>query len=91
MKAFRTGDTVKKELVEQVVEEARGSRSNLVIWDERDTFTVEPEDLQDLEVADDYLKIKMQDDRATIYIEFDAIYKLVLNKERSRAGFGLSS
>lgn len=80
---------MKKELVEQVVEEARSSESNLVIWDERDTFSVEPEDLQELEVADNHLKIKMQDGRATIYIEFDAIYKLVVNKERSRAGFGL--
>ena len=80
---------MKKELVERVVEEARGSGSNLVIWDERDTFTVEPDDLQELEVADDHLKIKMQDERATIYLEFDAIYKLVVNKERGRAGFGI--
>ncbi len=79
---------MKRELVEKVVEEAKNSKSDLVIWDERDTFAVEPEDLPELEVTDEYLRIRMQDGRTTIYIEFDAIYKLVVNKERSRAGFG---
>lgn len=81
---------MKKELVETAVEEARSEKSRLVIWDERDTFTVEPEDLEGLEVADDHLKVRMQDGRTTIYVGFEAIYKLVVNKERSRAGFGLS-
>lgn len=80
---------MRKELVETVIEEARSEKSSLVVWDERDTFTVEPEDLDGLEIADDHLKIRMQDGRTIIYVGFDAIYKLVVNKERSRAGFGL--
>ena len=87
---------MKKELVEQVVEEARKEEANLVIWDRRDTFTVEADDLAELEMADGYLQAKMQDGRATVYVEYDLIYKLVVEKERKarsgvRAGFGASS
>ncbi len=85
-----------KELVEKVVEEAREEEANLVIWDRRDTFTVEAEDLSELELADGHLKAKMQDGRATVYVEYDSIYKLVVEKERKaragvRAGFGATS
>lgn len=80
---------MRKELVEAVIEEARSEKASLVVWDERDTFTVEPEDLDDLEVADDHLKAKLQDGRTVIYVGFEAIHKLVVNKERSRAGFGI--
>lgn len=87
---------MKKELVEKVVEEARGEETNLVIWDRRDTFTVEADDLSDLELADEHLQAKMQDGRATVYVEYDSIYKLVIEKERkarsgARAGFGASA
>ena len=87
---------MKKELVEKVVEEARNEEANLVIWDRRDTFTVEADDLSELELADGYLQAKMQDGRATVYVEYDLIYKLVVEKERKsrsgvRAGFGASS
>ncbi len=87
---------MKKELVEQVVEEARKEEANLVIWDRRDTFTVEADDLAELEMADGHLRAKMQDGRATVYVEYDLIYKLVVEKERKarsgvRAGFGASS
>ena len=87
---------MKKELVETVVEEARKEEANLVIWDRRDTFTVEADDLSELELADGYLRAKMQDGRATIYVEYDLIYKLVVEKERKarsgvRAGFGAST
>lgn len=84
---------MKKELIEKVVEEARKEEANLVIWDRRDTFTVEAEDLPELEMADEHLEAKMQDGRATVYVEYDLIYKLVIEKERKarsgvRAGFG---
>jgi hypothetical protein len=87
---------VKKELIEKVVEEARNEEANLVIWDRRDTFTVEAEDLSELEMADEYLQAKMQDGRATVYVEYDLIYKLVVEKERkarsgARAGFGATA
>lgn len=87
---------MKKELVEKVVEEAREEDANLVIWDRRDTFTVEADDLSDLELADEHLQAKMQDGRATVYVEYDSIYKLVVEKERkarsgTRAGFGASA
>ncbi len=80
-------------LVQKVVDEARSEEANLVIWDERDTFTVEQDDVPDLEINDDHLRVKMQDGRATVYVEFDSIYKLVVDKEREaragvRAGFG---
>jgi hypothetical protein len=67
-----------------------------VIWDRRDTFTVEQDDMADLEVGDDYLRVKMQEGKVTVYVELDDIYKLVVEKERSRrsgtrAGFGAAS
>jgi hypothetical protein len=82
-----------KELIQKAVDEAQSEGANLVIWDRRDTFTIEQDDMADLEVGDDHLKAKMQDAGATVYVEFDSIYKLVVDKERSRrpgarAGFG---
>ncbi len=82
-----------RKIVEQVVEEARQEAANLVIWDRRDTFTVEPDDLSELELADEHLRAKMQDGRATVYLEYGSIYKLVVERERKarpgvRAGFG---
>ena len=81
-----------KEIIERIVEEARNEEANLVIWDRRDTFTVEPK--AEISIEDDYLKVKMEDGRATVYVEYDSIYKLVVEKERAgrtgsaRAGFG---
>jgi DNA-binding LytR/AlgR family response regulator len=84
---------VERVLIQKVIDEARSEEANLVIWDERDTFTVEQDDVADLEINDDYLRVKMQDGRATVYVELDSIYKLVVEKERSRrsgarTGFG---
>ena len=83
-------------LIQKVVDEARNEEANLVIWDRRDTFTVEQNDMADLEVGDDHLRVKMQEGRGTVYVELDHIYKLVVEKERSRrsgarAGFGAAS
>ena len=80
-----------REIVKRVVDEAREGEDNLVIWDKRDTFTIEPK--AEVSVEDDYLKVKMDDGKATIYVEYDAIYKLVVEKDRTsrpgtRAGFG---
>ena len=85
-----------RELIQKVVDEARTEEANLVIWDRRDTFTVEQDDVGDLEVGDDHLRVKMQDGRVTVYVALDSIYKLVVEKERShrsgaRAGFGTAS
>ena len=85
---------MQKELLERTIDEARNEESNLVIWDRRDTFTVESKDLGDLELADGYLRARMQDGKATVYVEYDSIYKLVVEKDRTsrrsgpRAGFG---
>jgi hypothetical protein len=84
---------VDRALIQKVVDEARDEEANLVIWDRRDTFTVEQDDVADLEVGDDYLRVKMQDGRVTVYVELDSIYKLVVDRERSRrpgarTGFG---
>jgi hypothetical protein len=83
-------------LIQKAVDEARDEEANLVIWDHRDTFTVEQDDVADLEISDDHLRVKMQDDKATVYLELDSIYKLVVEKERSRrsgarTGFGAAS
>jgi hypothetical protein len=75
---------VDRALIQKAVDEARSEEANLVIWDRRDTFTVEQDDVADLEVGDDHLRVKMQDGRVTVYVEFDSIYKLVVEKERSR-------
>ena len=85
---------MKKELIEQVIEDARKEEANLVIWDRRDTFTVEADDLPELELADEHLQVKMEEGKATVYLELEEIYKLVVEKERAgrrsgtRAGFG---
>ncbi len=79
-----------RETVKRIVEEASDEEANLIVWDRRDTFTVEPK--AEISVEDDYLKVKMEDGRATVYVEYDSIYKLVVEKERTargvRAGFG---
>ncbi len=80
----------------KVVDEAKSEEANLVVWDRRDTFTVEQDDMADLEVGDDHLRVKMQNGRVTVYVEFNQIYKLVVERERSRrsgarAGFGAAS
>jgi hypothetical protein len=87
---------VERALIQKVIDEARAEEANLVIWDRRDTFTVEHDDVGDLEVGDDHLRVKMQDGRVTVYVQLDQIYKLVVEKERStrsgaRAGFGAAS
>jgi hypothetical protein len=87
---------VERALVQRVVDEARSEEANLVIWDKRDTFTVEQDAVADLEISDDHLRVKMQDGRATVYVELDSIYKLVVETERSRrsgarTGFGSAS
>jgi hypothetical protein len=86
-------DIMEKQLIEKVIDEARTEEANLVIWDRRDTFTVESDDIGKIETNDDHLRIPMQDGKAVVYIEYDYIYKLVTEKERSartgvRAGFG---
>lgn len=83
-----------REIIKRIVDEAKGEEANLVIWDKRDTFTVEPK--AEVSVENDYLKVTMEDGKATVYVEYDAIYKLVVEKERSnrsgaRAGFGAIS
>ena len=83
-------------LIQKAVDEARDEEANLVIWDRRDTFTLEQDDVADLEISDDHLRVKMQDGKASVYVELDSIYKLVVEKERSRrsgarTGFGAAS
>ena len=80
-----------REIVRRIADEAREEEANLVVCDKRDTFTVEPK--AEVSVEDDYLKVKMEDGKATVYVEYDSIYKLVVEKERAsragtRAGFG---
>jgi hypothetical protein len=87
---------MEKQLIEKVIDEAKSEEANLVIWDRRDTFTVEADDVKEIEANDDHLRIAMQDGKAVVYVEYDYIYKLVVEKERSaragvRAGFGASS
>jgi hypothetical protein len=82
---------VDKEIVKRIVDEANDEEANLIIWDKRDTFTVEPQ--AEISVEDDYLRVRMEDGKATVYVEYDSIYKLVVEKERTarsgiRAGFG---
>jgi sporulation-control protein spo0M len=87
---------MEKQLIEKVIDEAKTEEANLVIWDRRDTFTVESEDVGEIEINDDHLRIPMQDGKAVVYVEYDYVYKLVVEKERSaragvRAGFAASS
>ena len=84
---------MEKQLIEKVIEEAKGEGSNLVIWDRRDTFTVESEAVKQIEANEDHLRVEMQDGKAVVYVEYDSIYKLVVEKERAaraglRTGFG---
>ena len=86
---------MRKELIEEAIQEAENEGANLVIWDRRDTFTVETDDVKDIETEADHLRVKMQDGKATVFIEYDFIYKLVVDKDRAgkgrsgaRAGFG---
>jgi hypothetical protein len=49
--------------------------------------------VKEIEANDDYLRVKMQDGKAIVYVEYDYIYKLVVERDRSvragvRAGFG---
>jgi hypothetical protein len=82
-----------KALISKVIEEAKGEEANLVIWDRRDTFTVNSANVSQIEVSDDHLKVKMEDGKATVYVQLDEVYKLVVEKDRKtragiRAGFG---
>ncbi len=84
---------MEKRLIEKVIDEAKDGEANLVIWDRRDTFTVESDDVKELETNDDHLRVTMQDGKAIVYIEYDYIYKLVVEKDRAvrasvRTGFG---
>jgi hypothetical protein len=82
---------VERALIQKVVDEARNEEANLVIWDERDTFTVEQDDVADLQISDNHLRVKMQDGRVIVYVQLDKIYKLVVEKMGTRAGFGVAS
>ena len=84
---------MERQLIDKVIDEARDEGASLVIWDRRDTFTVESDDVKEIEANDDYLRVKMQDGKAIVYVEYDYIYKLVVERDRSvragvRAGFG---
>jgi hypothetical protein len=84
---------LERQLIEKVIDEARDEGASLVIWDRRDTFTVESDDVKEIEKGDDYLRVKMQDGKAIVYVEYEYIYKLVVERDRSvragvRAGFG---
>ena len=86
---------MRKELIQEAIQEAEKEGANLVIWDRRDTFTVEADDVKEIEANDDHLRVKMQDGKATVFVEYDHVYKLVVEKDRagtgragSRAGFG---
>jgi hypothetical protein len=84
---------MERQLIEKVIDEARDEGASLVIWDRRDTFTVESDDVKEIVANDDYLRVKMQDGKAIVYVEYDYIYKLVVERDRSvragvRAGFG---
>jgi hypothetical protein len=87
---------MEKQLIEKIIGEAKTDEANLVIWDRRDTFTIEADDIEEIEANDDHLRIPMQDGKIIVYVGYDYIYKLVVEKERSarpgvRAGFAASS
>jgi hypothetical protein len=87
---------MEKQLIEKIIGEAKTEEANLVIWDRRDTFTIEADDIEEIEANDDHLRISMQDGKIIVYVGYDYIYKLVVEKERSarpgvRAGFAASS
>jgi hypothetical protein len=55
---------------------------------------VEPK--AEISTEDDYLKVKMEDGKTTVYLDYGSIYKLVIEKERTarastRTGFGVVS
>ncbi len=80
-----------REIIKRIVDEARDEEANLIVWDRRDTFTVEPS--AEISAEEDYLLVRMEDGKATVYVEYDQIYKLVVEKEKAgrkgpRAGFG---
>jgi hypothetical protein len=84
---------MERQLIEKVIDEARDDGASLVIWDRRDTFTVEADDVKEIEANDDHLRVKMQDGKAIVYVGYDYIYKLVVERDRSvragvRTGFG---
>ncbi len=84
-----------KALIEKVVAEAKEAASSLIVSDRRDTFTVEKDDITNIEVADDHLKVTMQDGKAVVYLTLDEVYKLVIEKEKvknsgNRAGFAVA-
>src|ERR671921_894763 len=87
---------MEKQLIEKVLNEAKTEEANLVIWDRRDTFTIEADDLGNIEPNDDHLRIPMQDGKLVVYVTYDYIYKLVIEKARParpgvRAGFAASN
>jgi hypothetical protein len=89
---------MKRELIQKAIEEATKEGANLVIWDHRDTFTVENGDVKEIAAEDNHLRVSMQDGKATVFVEYDSIYKLVVDKERAgkgrpgaRTGFGAVS
>jgi hypothetical protein len=87
---------MEKQLIEKIIGEAKTDEANLVIWDRRDTFTIEADDIGEIETNDDHLRIPMQDGKIIVYVGYDYIYKLVVEKERSarpgvRAGFAASN
>jgi hypothetical protein len=87
---------MEKQLIEKIIDEAKTEEANLVIWDRRDTFTIEADDIGEVATNDDHLRIPMQDGKVIVYVGYDYIYKLVVEKERSarpgvRAGFAASS
>ena len=87
---------MEKQLIEKIIDEAKTEEANLVIWDRRDTFTIEADDIGEIEANDDHLRIPMQEGKVIVYVTYDYIYKLVVEKERSarpgvRAGFAASN
>ena len=80
-----------REIVKRIVDEAREVEAKLIVWDRRDTFTVEPS--AEISAEEDYLLVRMEDGKASVYVEYGQIYKLVVEKEKigrqgQRAGFG---
>ncbi len=85
-----------KKLIEQIIKEAKDNEANLGVWDKRDTFTVEKDDVEKIEVSNGHLKAVMQDGKATVYVELAEVYKLVVEKDKAkkiggRTGFGAAS
>ena len=87
---------MEKQLIEKIIDEAKTEEANLVIWDRRDTFTIEADDIGEIATNDDHLRIPMQDGKIVVYVGYDYIYKLVVERDRSarpgvRAGFAASN